>query len=181
VVLLDLPGQLTLIGHGILRIDEVNELADDAFITAFANVFESTPSLAAAAAVRRPFADRQALVDAFVAAADRFDEGAVLALLRAHPQLAAAGPMTEESTAEQQAAGLTDLDVALRSRIRTANAAYLEKFGFPFIIAVRGLGPADIDAALAERLDHDPVEERATALAQVKRIAALRIAALVAP
>ena len=68
-----------------------------------------------------------------------------------------------------------------RGVFQAGNAAYLERFGFPFIVAVRGLGPADIAAALDERLGHDRATELATALAQVKRIAALRIEQLVTP
>ena len=61
------------------------------------------------------------------------------------------------------------------------NARYLERFGFPFIIAVRGRQPTDIAAALAARLSHDAATERAEALDQVKRIAELRISEAVQP
>lgn len=164
-----------------LTIDDVNRMDRDGFVTAFAHVYESTPALAAAAWRHHPFADRAELVSAFRTAADELDERGVLTLLRAHPQLAAAGPMTTDSRAEQRAAGLTDLDDETRARIVSANARYVEQFGFPFILAVRGLGPADIAASLDERIGHDANEERATALAQVQRIAELRIDQLVAP
>ena len=72
-------------------------------------------------------------------------------------------------------------DEQVRREIEVGNARYLERFGFPFIIAVRGLQPADVAAALSERLHHDESEERATSFAQVKRIAELRIAQVVAP
>jgi 2-oxo-4-hydroxy-4-carboxy-5-ureidoimidazoline decarboxylase len=164
-----------------LTIDDVNRMDRDGFVATFAHVYESTPALAAAAWRHRPFADRTQLVSAFRTAADDLDEPDVLALLRAHPQLAAVGPMTTDSRAEQRSAGLTDLDDGTRARIVSANARYVEQFGFPFILAVRGLGPADIAAALDERIGHDTVEERATALAQVQRIAEFRIDQLVGP
>jgi 2-oxo-4-hydroxy-4-carboxy-5-ureidoimidazoline decarboxylase len=165
----------------VLSIDELNSLDLDDFVTALGHVFESTPSLAVVAWRERPFADRAAVVRAFMAAADDLDEEGVLVLLRSHPELAATGPLTIESTDEQRSAGLSDLDDEMRSRIRRANDRYQDRFGFPFIVAVRGLGPAEIALALAERLGHDEVQERAIALAQVKRIAELRIGHVVGP
>jgi 2-oxo-4-hydroxy-4-carboxy-5-ureidoimidazoline decarboxylase len=111
------------------------------------------------------------------------DEAGCLALLCAHPELAApaGAALTADSHREQQSAGLTDLDAQIGERIRSGNARYRERFGFPFIIAVDGLGPADVAAALDERLGHGATEERATALAQVARIAQGRIARIVAP
>ena len=168
-------------GASLLTIDGVNAMDLGTFVTTFGHVYESTPELAAAAWADAPFADRSALVAAFVAAAADLDEAHVLALLRAHPPLATSGPLTADSHDEQRSAGLRDLDAAAAEPIRAGNAAYAQRFGFPFIIAVRGLGPADIAAALDERLTHGAVEEQATALDQVTRIAALRIDQLVAP
>jgi 2-oxo-4-hydroxy-4-carboxy-5-ureidoimidazoline decarboxylase len=164
-----------------MKIDAVNLLDQDEFVALFGHIYESTPSLAAAAWQRRPFRDGAALVEAFRAAAGRLDGPGVLALLRAHPQLATTAALTADSESEQRSAGLIDLDDEARSRIGSANARYVERFGFPFIIALRGLRPADIAAALDERLGHHRDEERATALAQVQRIAELRINQLVAP
>jgi 2-oxo-4-hydroxy-4-carboxy-5-ureidoimidazoline decarboxylase len=165
----------------VLSIDEVNALDEPAFVDRFGAVYESTPALAAAAWTGRPFADRAALIAAFAAAAGALDEDGVLDLLLAHPQLAVAQPLTEHSRAEQRSAGLTDLDLEARDRIRGGNAAYRARFGFPFILAVRGLGADDVARALDERLGHDRTTELATARAQVDRIAALRIELLVQP
>jgi len=168
-------------GAGQLAIFEVNALGDGAFVAAFGHVYESTPSLASVAGAGRPFADRATMLAAFAAAAATLDEADLLALLRAHPSLAVDGPMAESSMSEQRAAGLVDLEMGDRARIRALNTDYQERFGFPFIIAVKGLKPADIESALRERLANTEPAERAEALAQVQRIAALRIAALVAP
>jgi OHCU decarboxylase len=159
----------------------VNALDEAAFVTTFGHVYEDTPSLAAAAWRRRPFTGRAGLVSAFRDVADDLGDDEVLALLRAHPQLAAAGPMTASSSDEQRSAGLTTVEQRTRDEITAGNARYLETFGFPFIIAVRGLQPADVAAALAQRLDHDRATELATALQQVQRIAELRIGQIVAP
>jgi OHCU decarboxylase len=158
---------------------EVQALDRDGFVARFGGVYEATPELAVAAWGGRPFPDRAALVAAFAAAADALDEPAVLALLRAHPQLAATAAMSHQSRREQQAAGLTVLDPAGRDQLQAGNVAYLERFGFPFIIAVAGLGPDDIARELAIRLGHDRADELPAALEQVKRIAALRLEAAV--
>lgn len=147
----------------------------------FGAVYESSPQLAAAAYSRCPFATRADLIEAFDAAAEGLDDTAALTLLRAHPVLGATGPMAKASQDEQASAGLSDIESDRRERLRIDNARYLESFGFPFIIAVRGLTVDDIDAALTRRLENTVETERATAMAEVRKIAALRIEQLVAP
>jgi 2-oxo-4-hydroxy-4-carboxy--5-ureidoimidazoline (OHCU) decarboxylase len=100
-----------------MRIDDINRLTLDEFVTKFGPVYESTPSLAAAAWASRPFRDVAGLVDAFRAAAASLDEPAVLALLQAHPRLAAPAAMSVDSSNEQRSAGLTDLDHETQARI----------------------------------------------------------------
>jgi 2-oxo-4-hydroxy-4-carboxy-5-ureidoimidazoline decarboxylase len=165
----------------VLTIHEVNALDRDAFVARFGGVYEATPALAAQAWSARPFADRAELCDAFAAASARLDDSGALALLRAHPQLGTGSPMTRASRSEQASAGLTELDAETRDRITAGNARYRERFGFPFIIAVRGRQPAEVLSALDDRLEHTAAAERAIALAEVQRIAELRITQLVAP
>lgn len=105
-----------------------------------------------------------------------------LAVLRAHPdlagKLAAAKRLTEASTAEQASAGLDALTDAERERFTALNKAYVEKFGFPFIIAVRDNTKASILAAFETRINNSAEAEFAAASAQVERIALLRLKAL---
>jgi urate oxidase len=105
-----------------------------------------------------------------------------LAVLRAHPdlagKLAAARRLTAESTAEQASAGLDALTDAERARFTALNAAYVEKFGFPFIIAVRDNTKASILAAFEKRIDNSAEAEFDTACRQVERIALLRLQAV---
>jgi OHCU decarboxylase len=105
-----------------------------------------------------------------------------LGVLRAHPdlagKLAVAKRLTADSTAEQASAGLDALTDGERTRFTELNAAYVERFGFPFIIAVRGLTKADILAAFEQRIANSPETEFATACAQVERIALLRLKAI---
>ena len=170
-----------MVEAGPIAIATVNELEADTFVALFGAVFEDTPALAAAAFERRPFADRDDLLAAFELVLAALPAADHLALLRAHPMLGATGPMAAASVDEQASAGLDDVDAELRARLAADNQAYLARFGFPFVIAVRGLGVADIAAAMTVRL-HQPAEvEQATALEQVARIAALRIERLVEP
>lgn len=105
-----------------------------------------------------------------------------LALLRAHPELAGklaiAGALTSESTTEQAGAGLDACSPAEFARFQDFNDRYGAAFGHPFIIAVRGLTRADILAAFEVRLGNDGDAEFATALAEVHKIARLRLADL---
>lgn len=107
------------------------------------------------------------------------DDTAKLALLCAHPELAGrlaiAGDLTAESTAEQASAGLDKCTEAEFAQFSQLNAAYQDRFNHPFIIAVRGLTRADILAAFQTRIDNDPQTEFATALAEVHKIARLRL------
>jgi OHCU decarboxylase len=105
-----------------------------------------------------------------------------LDILRAHPDLAGrlaiAGELTEDSRKEQAGAGLDRLSPAEHARFTELNAAYTEKFGFPFIIAVKGLDKNDILEAFESRIQNDFDEEFETAAKQVERIALLRLQAL---
>ena len=107
-----------------------------------------------------------------------------LALVLAHPDLvgraALAGELTADSAAEQSSAGLDRCTPEELARFRAANAAYRERFGFPFVMAVRGADRAAILAAFETRLGHAPEVELAAALREIDRIAALRLEALVA-
>jgi urate oxidase len=102
-----------------------------------------------------------------------------LGVLTAHPDLAGklaqARRLTSASTSEQASAGLDALTDEEKRKFTELNEAYVGKFGFPFIIAVRGLTKADILAAFERRLKNGSEEEFATACRQVERIALLRL------
>jgi 2-oxo-4-hydroxy-4-carboxy-5-ureidoimidazoline decarboxylase len=102
-----------------------------------------------------------------------------LALIRAHPELAGKaavdGTLTEASAAEQASAGLDRLTQEEFDRFHALNAAYAEKFGFPFIICVRLIDKAGILAAMERRLANDRDTEIATALGEIGEIVRLRL------
>ena len=154
----------------------------DEFLARFGTVFENRPDLAAAAWDRGPVdpaAGAAGMHQAFVAVFRDLPPDALLAFLNAHPDLAgrAARPddLTPDSQREQGLAGLDGLDAAASARLLELNKAYRERFGFPFIMAVKGKRPAEILAGLEARLHNPEAEERAEALRQVERILLLRL------
>lgn len=153
----------------------------EAFIARFGPVYEASPWVAEAVwpAVARGNLDKpEALADAMRAVVDAAPREQRLALIRAHPQLAVAGRMAEASVQEQRGAGLDQCSPEELAEFQRFNAAYLDRFGFPFIIAVKGLSRGDILAAFGARLEYDAEAEFATAMTQIHRIAGFRLAAL---
>lgn len=158
-----------------MTLRELNERDCRGFADAVGWAFERSPWVAARAWTLRPFESLAALHEAMagvVAAASREEQ---LALLRAHPDLGANLEMSEASTREQAEAGLTSLARHELIRLRTLNAAYREKFGFPFLYAVKGAAPGDVLEALERRLTSTRESERREALRQVYRIALFRL------
>lgn len=152
------------------------------FVAAYGHVFEHSPWIAEAAWDAGLPADATTAAGVhrvLCAALAPASEERKLDLLRAHPDLAGklakAGRLTAESTSEQASAGLDRLTDEERATFTALNDAYTEKFGFPFIIAVKGLSKADILVAFRRRLGNDRATELATALSQVERIALLRL------
>ena len=159
--------------------DEINALSDEAFAVRFGFLFEHSPWIVERAAANRPFADIDTMHAALMQVVAEAGEDAQLALLRAHPQLAdkvaIAKGLTAESAAEQASAGLDRLSPAEFETFHVLNAAYFERFGFPFIVCVRLTDKAGILNAMAERATHSPEAERATALSEVAKIVRLRL------
>ncbi len=159
-------------------------LTRDAFVARFGPVYEASPWVAEAvwpAVARGALDEPAALAQAMREAVDEAPRTRRLALIRAHPELAVAGQMAEDSVREQRGAGLDQCSPEELAAFQRLNAAYRDRFGHPFIVAVRGLARGDILAAFAERLENDAEVEFATALAQIHRIAGFRLAALFDP
>ena len=153
-----------------------------AFVAAFGGVFEHSPWVAEAAfdAGLTPEADGAEGLHRLLCAAMRAGtKEQQRALIEAHPDLAGrlarAGNLTADSTAEQASAGLDRLSDADYERFVALNEAYRGKFGFPFIMAVKGSSKGEILAAFEQRLEHDPENEFAEALTQIECIALLRL------
>lgn len=162
-----------------MTLDDLNALDTAGFAEAFGGIAEHSSWVAQRAWASRPFASREAVVDAFQRAILGASEDEKTALLRAHPDLAGraamAGELTADSTSEQAGAGLDRLTPEEFARFTALNEAYKARFGIPFIVAVRGATKTQIIAAFENRVGGSLAEERLTALAQVLRIVRFRL------
>ena len=162
-----------------MAVSELTDLDREGFVRALDGIFEHSPWVAEETWPARPFATRAELHEALCAAMLAAPRERQLQLVRAHPELAVATAqpesLTAESTREQRGAGLDACTPAEFGEFAELGAAYREKMGFPFVIAVRGLGRAEILAALRARTAGDPAQEFREALAQVGRIAGFRL------
>ena len=168
----------------MIGLETLNKLPVDEFTSVLGAIFEHSPWVPRRAAATRPFSSRLELLDAMRAAVQAASVEEQLGLIRAHPQLGARGrkrmELTEASSREQRRAGLdacTDEEFAELLRL---NAAYVQKFSFPFILAVRGHDPDSILASMRSRLKNDLDCERHTALTQIGLIGGYRLADVVA-
>ncbi|WLR97918.1 2-oxo-4-hydroxy-4-carboxy-5-ureidoimidazoline decarboxylase [Shinella sumterensis] len=155
------------------------------FLARFGGVFEHSPFIAERALDAGTVAEPMTAAGVHAALTEVFRKASAdeqMGVLRAHPDLAGklaiAGELTEDSRKEQAGAGLDRLSAEEHARFTALNSAYTQKFGFPFIIAVKGLTKDDILAAFETRIDNSAQEEFETAKTQVERIALLRLTAL---
>ncbi len=167
-----------------LTLDRLNAASQDAFVELLRGTYEHSPWVAERAWARRPFASLAALKRALVETVSAAPREERLALLRKHPELAGkamvAKTLTRESTTEQSTAGLSQCTAEEFATLQRLNAAYNEKFGFPFMLAVRGprgtgLDKTKIIATFARRLENHPDFEFEEALRNVHRVAELRL------
>lgn len=163
----------------------VNELDRAAFVAAFGGIFEHSPWVAERAWDGRPFASLNALHAAMVAVTRAASRGEILTLLNAHPELAGpearARAMTAASASEQGSAGLDRMSAAEFDQFDGLNAAYRARFGFPFIIAVRGCSRAVILAEFERRLAQPVDAEVDAALTEIAAITRMRLERRIAP
>jgi len=158
---------------------ELNTCDAERFVAVCGPLYEHAPWVAERALARRPFASRAALHAALLAAVADATADEQLALIRAHPDLvgraAREGRLTAASQGEQAAAGLGGLSADEIAVFERSNAAYRERFGFPFVICARENRKDAILAAFPVRLAHTSDEERAAALHEIGRIGWLRL------
>ena len=156
-------------------IADVNAMSPSAFLDAFGDIAEHSPWVAREAASFRPFAHREAMIRQFEAALRAANRDAQLALVRAHPDLATKARLTDDSTKEQAGAGLNTLTAAEFARFTDLNTRYKQRFGFPFIFAVKGATKHMILDAFEARVGNAPDVELETALQQICRIFRFRL------
>ena len=162
-----------------ISLDTLNTADRNAFAAALGEVMELAPWVADEAYAARPFASLAALYQAMTDAVRNAGEARQRALIDGHPDLAGKaareGKLTADSTAEQAGAGLDRLSEAEFAAFHRLNDAYRKKFGMPFIVCVRRHGKESILREFERRLGNDAATEQKTALAEIFRIAALRL------
>ena len=168
----------------IVTLDDLNSCNAEAFADALAGIYEHSRWIPQRCAAQRPFATAIALKLALQATVRDAGRDAQLALVRAHPELAGkaalAGALTAESSDEQASAGLTHCSAAEFEALTQMNQAYNAKFGFPFILAVKGpdglgLSRQAIISTFSRRLQNPADDELRENLRQIGRIAELRL------
>jgi N-carbamoyl-L-amino-acid hydrolase len=168
----------------MLTLQQLNDAPLADFVALLDGTYEHSPWVAEAAAAQRPYGSLAALKHALATAVRTAPREQQLALIRAHPELAGKAmvskTLTAESTNEQKTSGLTDCSPAEFARIQQLNADYNAKFGWPFILAVRGprglgLGRSEIIATFERRLAGHADFEFAEALRNIHRIAEIRL------
>ena len=167
----------------MISLETLNRAAVPEFVAALAAIFEHSPWVAERVAGLRPFKSGIALHDAMSDAVMQAPADLQMALILAHPELAGRaaqrGELTLASRGEQKGAGLNALTHEQLERLTTLNGQYRARFGFPFILAVKGHTADSVIAALGERVAHDAVQERGVALLEICRIARFRLADLI--
>ena len=162
-----------------IKVSELNACPTVQFVSVCGPFYERSPWIAERTAARRPFANRDELLHGFCGTVNCASAEEKLALIRSHPDLvgraAQENELTVESTREQAAAGLGALNADEVRRFRDFNAAYWDKFGFPFVICARENKKDAILAAFPVRLANTEEQERRTALEEIAKIARLRL------
>ncbi|WP_280564629.1 2-oxo-4-hydroxy-4-carboxy-5-ureidoimidazoline decarboxylase [Chromohalobacter sp. 48-RD10] len=153
-----------------------------AFVEAYGGIYEHSPWIAEAvwdAGIEAHHDSPAELAGAMATVLDAASSEDQLRVIRAHPDLAGKvaldGGLTDASSHEQAGAGLDQCSPEELARFERLNAAYKTRFGFPFVMAVKGYHRREILDAFEVRLAHTPDEERHTAIAQIHRIAQLRL------
>jgi 2-oxo-4-hydroxy-4-carboxy-5-ureidoimidazoline decarboxylase len=162
-----------------MKMAELNALSPEDFVARLSGVFEHSPWVAERAARNRPFASLDEICAAMNTRVTDAAREEQLALLRAHPDLGTRAKVSPNSAKEQSGVGLDRLTAEEFDRFSRLNAAYKEKFGFPFLYAVKGSDKYAIIDAMESRVNSNWEEEFEEALRQVFRIARFRLEEIV--
>lgn len=159
----------------MLNVEQINALERHQFTNVFAPLFEHSPWVASRTVAKRPFGSRAELFAALCQTVMEAAADEKSSLIRAHPDLVGKAVLTDESQREQKTAGLGDLTAAETKLFQEYNAAYHERFGFPFVICARLNKKEAILKAFPIRLRNSREQEMETALAEIFKIADLRL------
>ncbi|MDH5355700.1 MAG: 2-oxo-4-hydroxy-4-carboxy-5-ureidoimidazoline decarboxylase [Gammaproteobacteria bacterium] len=167
---------------GKQRLSDLIKLSKPAFVDLLGSIYEHSPWVAEQAYLKLPFESPGHLQEIMfdIVQASTIDDR--LTLIRHHPELAGKeadeGTLTADSKKEQSRAGLNQCSAGELKQIRELNKNYLDKFTFPFVIAVSGLNKHQVIAAMQERLQNDYETEFSTSIKEIGKIARIRLDAL---
>lgn len=160
-------------------IAQLNSMSQQEFVAALGAIFEETPVIAEQVWRKRPFVDVVDVYQQMVAAVQAMSREEKLRLIRVHPDLGSKAKMAAASMQEQSGVGLKQLTAAEYERWQRLNSTYKEKFGFPFIVAVKNHTKNSILTAFEHRLKNTVDQELEQAIAEICQIAQFRLKATV--
>ena len=156
-------------------IETINQMNRSAFTQALGAIFEDTPSIADQVWLQRPFTDVMELYQDMITIVRSMTIQQQLTLIRAHPDLGSKATMAVDSIREQSGVGLDRLNKAEYDRFHNLNQSYQDKFGFPFIIAVKNQTKSSILTAFEQRMQNSVTMEIEQAIAEICQIARFRL------
>jgi 2-oxo-4-hydroxy-4-carboxy-5-ureidoimidazoline decarboxylase len=163
----------------INSIDQINELTKNDFIDVFGNVFEKTYWIANKTFNSKPFKSFDELLSIIMQNYENSSKEECLKIFNEHPELAVEKKLTEDSQKEQTGASLNRCSNEEFNEFKNLNIEYRKKFGFPFIIAVKGKNKNEILNNFRERIKNETSKEFNEAKKQVKRIASFRLSEII--
>ena len=155
--------------------NDLNNLNRDKFVYLFGEIFEKTEWIAEKLLEYKPFKDKDDLINKMFQIYEATQKNDILDILRSHPKLAIEKNLTQYSSKEQSLANLKNCTEAEYEEFKTLNNDYEKKFGFPFIIAVKGKDKIEILNNFRQRINNDVELEFKEAKSQVKKIALFRL------
>ena len=158
-----------------MNLAKLNEMECDQFVAILGEIFEGTPAIAQQAWHQRPFNTVEALHQCMVEVMNGMTVDEQMMLTRSHPDLGSKAIMADASVKEQAGVGLDQLTLEEYQQFQGLNQAYQERFGFPFIVAVKNHTKASILEAFQTRLKNSVEAEREQALAEIGQIARFRL------
>ncbi len=160
-------------------LDKFNKLSKAEFISTFGNIFEKTEWVAKKCYELKPYNNLDELVSKMIEIFENSEKEKHLEILNSHPDLAIAKGLTEDSKNEQKGASLNECTEEEFEEFKKLNEQYKKKFGFPFIIAVKGKNKEEILNNFRQRITNDINLEFEEAKKQVKKIASFRLSEII--
>ncbi|WP_342046115.1 2-oxo-4-hydroxy-4-carboxy-5-ureidoimidazoline decarboxylase [Bacillus sp. OTU530] len=159
----------------MITIHVLNEIPSSEFVEQLKDIFEHSPWIVQRAGELRPFRSREDLYEGMISVVKTASDEEKLDLIRAHPHLGTRKTMSSFSQSEQKNVGLNQLSETEYELLLNMNKEYVQRFGFPFILAVRGKTKDEMFQAMQNRLKHSKEQEFNQALSEIYQIVRFRI------